>query len=126
MRDINNDLTSMDQEVDRVYTRVQTARSIKERSMKKEPPPPKRNYHEPVDKEEIKRSFSPRRRGPSDDEYDDNRYEDDFNDRAAHKDQDQMMMHSGGAYNGRGYSNERPPPYVPPHQKQVSFSSAMK
>jgi hypothetical protein len=86
MRDINNDLTSMDQEVDRVYTKVQTARSIKERSMRKEPPPPKRNYHEPIDKEEIKRSFSPRRRGPSDDEYDDNRYEDDFNDRAAHRD----------------------------------------
>lgn len=84
--------------------------------MRKEPPPPKRNYHEPVDKEEIKRSFSPRKRGPSDDEYDDNRYEDDFNDRAAHRDQDQMMMqHSGGAYNGRGYSNERPPPYVQPH-----------
>lgn len=56
--------------------------------MRKEPPPPKRNYHEPVDKEEIKRSFSPRKRGPSDDEYDDNRYEDDFNDRAAHRDQD--------------------------------------
>ncbi len=85
MRDINNDLSSMDQEVDRVYTKVQTARDFKERSMRKEPPPPKRNYHEPIDKEEIKRSFSPRRRGPSDDEYDDHRYDDDFNDRAAHQ-----------------------------------------
>jgi hypothetical protein len=82
MRDINNDLTSMDQEVDRVYSRVQTARSIKERSMRKEPPIVKRNYHEPMDKEEIKRSFSPRRRGPSDDEYDNNRYDEDLNDRA--------------------------------------------
>jgi len=60
LRDINLDLNSMDADVDRVYTKVQTARSIKERSMRKDPEPqPKRNYHQAIDREEIKRSFSP-------------------------------------------------------------------
>jgi len=58
LRDINFDLDNVDREVDRVYTKVQTSRS-----KFREEPRPRRNYHDPMDREEIKRSFSPRRNG---------------------------------------------------------------
>ena len=78
IRDINSDMASMDADVDRIYSKTMTERSMKERS---KVPPPRRNYHEAIDREEIKKSFSPQRRGQSDD-YDDRYDHEEFNDRA--------------------------------------------
>ena len=59
LRDINLDLDNVDRDVDRVYTKMQTARS----KYREEPKPPRRNYHDAMEKEEMSRSFSPRRNG---------------------------------------------------------------
>ena len=59
LRDINLDLDNVDRDVDRVYTKVNTARP----KYRDEPKPPRRNYHDAMDREDLRRSFSPRRNG---------------------------------------------------------------
>lgn len=100
LRDINMDLDNVDRDVDRVYTKVQTARS-----KFREEPRPRRNYHDPMDRDEIKKSFSPRWGNDYNNRHDgyESDYrrrqdeEEEFNDRDYRRDREQdQMMHSGG------------------------------
>ena len=86
LREVNFDLDNVDKDVERVYSKVQTARS----RYREEPPKPRRNYYDAQDREEIKRSFSPRRNGNNNrrDEYDSGGEDDEFNDREYRRDQD--------------------------------------
>lgn len=62
LREINLDLDNIVVDVERVYSKFSTAKKVppKEPSYVSQE---KRNYHGPLDREEMKRSFSPQRQG---------------------------------------------------------------